>query len=96
LWETHFESEPTVFRGDTGAVYALAFAPDGETLAVGSMDGAVKFWNIRARREVATLKAHDSVVCSLAFSPDGRTLATISVDQTMRLWRAPVFNETDR
>jgi WD40 repeat protein len=56
----------------------------------------VKFWNIRARREVTTLKAHDSIVCSMAFSPDGGTLATISVDETMRLWRAPAFSETDR
>jgi WD40 repeat protein len=87
--------EPTAFRGDAGSVFSLAFAPDGQTLAVGSLDGVVKFWNVRARREVATLKAHDSIVCSLAFSPDGLTLATISVDLTMRLWRAPSFDETD-
>ena len=56
----------------------------------------MKFWNVRTRREVVTIKAHDSVVTSVAFSPDGRMLATISVDQTMRLWKAPALAETDR
>jgi len=85
-----------VFRGDAGAVHSLAFSPDGHTLAVGSVDGVEKFWNVRALREVATLKAHGSVVKSLAFAPDGRTLATISVDETMRLWKAPSLAEIDR
>jgi WD40 repeat protein len=77
-------------------VRSLAFSPEGHTLAVGSVDGVVKFWNVRALREVTTLKAHGSVLMSLAFAPDGRTLATISVDETMRLWRAPGFVETDK
>jgi WD40 repeat protein len=85
-----------VFRGDAGAVHSIAFSPEGHTLAVGSADGVVKFWNIRALREVATLKAHGTMVSSLAFAPDGRTLATVSADETMRLWRAPGFAEIDR
>jgi WD40 repeat protein len=90
------DSEPAVLRGDTGETFALAFSPDGRTLAAGSADGIVKFWSVRTTREVAALKAHESVVSSLAFSPDGRTLASISVDQTMRLWPAPAFAEIDR
>ena len=88
--------EPTVFKGDAGAVCALAFAPDGQTLAVGSVDAVVKCWNIRTSREVTTFKAHESIVSSVAFSPDGRTLATVSVDQTMRLWKAPALDEIGR
>ena len=96
LWDTTFGSEPLVFRGDAGGVASLAFTSDGGTLAVGSADGIVKFWNVRARREVGTIRAHGSIVSSVAFSPDGRTLATISVDETMRLWKAPGFAEIDR
>jgi WD40 repeat protein len=75
-------------RGDTGSVWCLTFTHDGKTLAVGSHDGVVKFWNVATRREIMTLKAHKSIVCGLAFSDD-RSLATIGVDQTMRLWTAP-------
>jgi WD40 repeat protein len=82
-------------RGDAGSVWCLTFTHDGKTLAVGSHDGMVKFWNVSTRREITTLKAHKTILCGLAFSPDDKTLATICVDQTMRLWTAPGFKETD-
>jgi WD40 repeat protein len=89
-------SAPQVLQGDGGGIYSLAFSPDGQTLAAGGVDGSIKLWSIRARRELATLKAHGSIVSSLAFSPDGGTLASISVDETMRLWKAPSLIDTDR
>ena len=30
----------------TGAVYSVAFSPDGHTLATGSDDGTVRLWNV--------------------------------------------------
>ena len=78
-----------------GLAYALAFAPDGRTLVVGTRDGMVELWNVPGRREIAELKVHDSIVCGLAFAPDGRTLATIGIDGTLRLWDAPGFAQTD-
>jgi WD40 repeat protein len=82
-------------RGGAGSVWCLTFTHDGKTLAVGSHNGVVKFWNVQARREVATLKAHSTILCGLAFSRDDQTLATICFDGTMRLWTAPGFDETD-
>jgi WD40 repeat protein len=32
-------------RGHTNCVYTLAFSPDGKTLASGSMDQTIKFWD---------------------------------------------------
>ena len=92
-----FGSEPLVFRGDAGAVSSLAFSPDGQTLAVGSVDACRQVLEHACPSARSPRSRHmDSIVSSLAFSPDGRTLATISVDETMRLWRAPGFAELDR
>jgi WD40 repeat protein len=82
----------TVNNGDIGA---LAFSPDGKTLAIGCFDGPIKLWSVHQRQEVATLKAHLSFIQSLAFSPDGRTLASSSYDNTVRLWSAPTLQEID-
>jgi WD40 repeat protein len=56
-----------------GAVTALAFSPDGETLASGGKGGFVRLW--RPPTEVGALATEADLVHALAFSPDSRFLA---------------------
>ncbi|UUU21640.1 nSTAND1 domain-containing NTPase [Streptomyces sp. DSM 40750] len=64
--------------GHTGTVSALAYNPDGKTLATGSFDGTVRLWDTATgrNRKVLTGGDHTALVRTVAFSPDGRTLAT--------------------
>ncbi|WP_157419803.1 WD40 repeat domain-containing serine/threonine protein kinase [Actinomadura kijaniata] len=76
--------------GDLGSVNAMAFSPDGRTLAVcGGEDKAVRLWDV-ARRAPAgrPLTGHTDAVFSVAFSPDGKALASGGADGTVRLWNA--------
>ncbi|MGW7611180.1 nSTAND1 domain-containing NTPase, partial [Streptomyces sp. NPDC054766] len=79
--------------GHTDEVYAVAFSPDGHTLATGGADRRARLWDPTTGRARATLKGHTGQVTSVAFSPDGRTLATGSADGTVRL-RDPVSGRT--
>ena len=69
---------------------SVAFAPDGHTLATGSVDNTVILWDVadpaRPRRSGDPLTGHTGAVSSVAFAPDGHTLATGSADQTVMLW----------
>ena len=68
--------------------HPLAFAPDGQTLAVEQNYG-VTLWNLADRRHptlLATLPGTDDLVFEAAFSRDGHTLA-VATDRTVDLWR---------
>ncbi|MBV9139873.1 MAG: TIR domain-containing protein [Pseudonocardiales bacterium] len=73
----------------TSAVTAVAFRPDGHTLATGSADQTARLWDIHDPHHptpLATLTGHTNKVSSVAFSADGGALATASSDTTVRLW----------
>jgi WD40 repeat protein len=80
----------TPLAGHTNTVYAVAFSPDGKTLATGSLDQTVRLWNVSDPAHPTPLgqplTGHTNSVYAVAFSPNGRTLATDSGDRTVRLW----------
>jgi Tol biopolymer transport system component len=74
-------------EGSNG-VDAVAFSPDGATLALGDGDSSTYLWDVATGRLVATLAdpPHSGGVMEVAFSPDGQTLATGDLDDRIHLW----------
>ncbi|MGI5330648.1 WD40 repeat domain-containing serine/threonine protein kinase [Actinomadura nitritigenes] len=98
LWDTTTGRAIGTLDGDTIAtlggdqpngITAVAFSPDGATLASGvTKEPILGIWDLRTRRLITKLFGHTGMdVGSVAFSPNGRTLASGGDDHTIRLWK---------
>lgn len=74
---------------DAPSVGALAFSPEGQSLAVGTWLGAdVEVWDLGKRKPRLVLTGHEKRVTSVIYSPEGKTLSSASMDGTVRLWNS--------
>ncbi len=81
---------PLTLTGHTHAVWSVAFSPDHQLLASGSLDSTIRLWH-RSGCELQRLDGHEGGVCAVAFAPRSplaqqQLLASGSQDQTIRLW----------
>ncbi len=58
-----------------GAVGAIAFSPDGKTLASGSRDQTIKLWDLTTQNLITTMAGDGSAIWSVNFSPNSTDLA---------------------
>ena len=79
--------------GHQDFVSGIAFSPDGELLATGSVDASIRLWSAKDGRNIATLTGHMEEATDVAFSPDGRTLASVGFHSTVMFWHVPTFRE---
>ncbi|WP_203997038.1 Hsp70 family protein [Virgisporangium aurantiacum] len=63
-------------EGHGERVRAMAFAPDGSTLASGDAHGFVRVWDLKTHKSRGPGLAGHTNAVTVAFSPDGDTLAT--------------------
>lgn len=92
LWNLDADKWDVTLRehSEFGPVFAVAFSPDGTTLASGNGKG-ITLWEVATGRSKASLDK-DSIR-SVVFSPDGVLLASGSIYGFVRLWDAGTYRE---
>ena len=77
----------SVFKETIGAIFALAFSPDGKILAISDYRNTIKLMDIQTIQKISTINDESGhVFRALAFSPDGKILASGSTNGTIKLW----------
>ena len=75
LWDVGRGQETIVSRGHRTTITALAFAPDGKTLASAAED--LRLWNTATGGQRTRLTMRDCPVRQLLFTPNGKRLAAV-------------------
>jgi WD40 repeat protein/DNA-binding CsgD family transcriptional regulator len=82
---THFEN--TVFKETLSAIFALAFSPDGQILAISDYRSTIQLIDISTRRKILTIhELSHHVFRTVTFSPDSKILASGNTNGTIQLW----------
>jgi WD40 repeat protein len=97
LWDATDGKLLGTLQGHKGNVSALAFAPDGSTLASGgssvssdgsTFEGEVRLWDPVIGQERATLMGANHMVTQLWFAADGKSLTATDIEGRSVIWQA--------
>ena len=90
--------KPTRRLPTSGDAWAVAFSPDGQTIAYGD-SGSVRLCDAATGGEVAQLPEHHATVRWIGYRPDGESLVTAGThplrELALRAWDARTLEEAD-
>lgn len=84
LWNIPHRTVNLTLKGHTDSLSALAFTPNGRTLASGGDDGTIRLWEASTGTEILNLQS--GKISALTFSMDGKILASIDKAFSIQLW----------
>jgi len=84
----------SLFTKNFSRISAIAFSPNGKTLATSDANGKICLWQFGVGdslpsgigEQLLTYLGHISWVRAIAFSPDGSTISSVGADQNVKLW----------
>ena len=86
LYDAATGTETALAPATPFGVSAIAFSPDGKTIACGSDEGTIWLRRLDTGRIRPFPPIHTQHVLSVAFSPDGKIIASGSRDRAISIW----------
>lgn len=80
------QPELVIQVGPNHLVTDVQFSPDGRFLAVTSVDGLLKVFDVRVGKLWRTYLGAVGPLYAASWSPDARTIAAVGLDKAVRIW----------
>jgi WD40 repeat protein/mono/diheme cytochrome c family protein len=74
------------FERMPGPVQAIAYAPDGKSVCVGSIGGEARVFNTEDKKRLATLKGHEGAIFAIAYHPTTNWIVTGGHEGKLRVF----------
>jgi RNA polymerase sigma factor (sigma-70 family) len=100
--ERRFEVKSPLPKEEAGPPFnpgigeAVAFSPNGRTLASAALRSPVRIWEVATGKEIRSLQGDQFGAFSVAFASDGKTLVTGEGAGTVRIWETASGKEVRR
>jgi WD40 repeat protein len=86
VWDGVSDRGLRLLMGHRGMITALAFSPDGCTLASAAQDGRLILWDAATGAQQVSFDSRSQSVRCLVFSPNGHYLAVGAEEAVIRVW----------
>lgn len=96
IWNPHTGQLVRNLITPMGAVFVVAWSPDGKTVAAGTSEGTILIYEAGTWCQKNVLQGHRAQLTGLDFSYDGNLLVSKADDGTVCLWHRPTWNELAR
>jgi WD40 repeat protein len=97
-WEWHYlyrlcHADLLTVPDHPNEVTAVAYSPDGKTIAAACVDGSLQVCDADTGAERCACRGHTGVILDLAYTPDAKRLISASRDWTVKIWDAATGEE---
>ncbi|RPI78927.1 MAG: WD40 repeat domain-containing protein, partial [Chloroflexi bacterium] len=97
LWSLEQEGGEKILDlpGHIGAIWDIAFSPDGQSMLTASVDETIRIWDVSTFNNAGffVLSGSDDRLNKVALESNGRYLATAGHDGIVKLWTMPEGRE---